>query len=118
MELGNFCDQIPLNILANFMKMIFMDMENMNERMEGFMKEIEKIIKWKEKENLNGLMGNLMLESIKMIKKKVKEFFNDLEGKSMKVNERMGSSMGKDFELLKMELEEKEFGIMERGFSG
>jgi len=69
---------MEVNILENFMIIIFMEKELILGVIEGFSKEIGKTIKWMVKENFYGLMEGDILEDIVMIKKKVMESLNGI----------------------------------------
>ncbi len=56
MERANSCGLMIVLMKVTFYKIIFTDMENMNGKMEEYMKESGKTIKCKEKEHFYGLM--------------------------------------------------------------
>ncbi len=57
---GNLCGQMTHFLKGTFSKIIFMDLENTNGKMEEYMKDSGSIIKWKEKVLSHGQMEENM----------------------------------------------------------
>ena len=56
----NLCGQMTHFLKETFSKIIFMDLENTNGKMEEYTKDNGSIIKWKEKVLLHGQMEENM----------------------------------------------------------
>jgi len=75
-ELENLNGQMEVNILVNFMIIIFMERVLTPGVINVCIKETGKIIKWMVKVNFYGLMVEDILVVIKMIKKKAMVYLN------------------------------------------
>ena len=73
---GYLCGETIVHMKENFLKIIFMEKDDIHGKMVEFMMEIGKITKCKEKVYLHGLMVVSMKEITKTIKKKVLEFLH------------------------------------------
>ena len=105
--------QNNLNIVDKILKIKCMEEEFMNEKMVGNMKEIEKIIKWKEMGITIEVMVALMKESIKMIQEKDGELLNDQMVEVIKVCDIEVNNMEMDILMKKTAIRGMELGLMD-----